>query len=338
MLYSPVPIQVPAGHAFQEVTSFIPSGLALGSAWDSQAGNGVEYTAVLRWQATGAYEVLATRIVDRFGMIVGDDSGLVVFSACNDRSGVSKPLAIIGGTLVDLGAQYPGRTGISGMNAGGAFVGSTQTSGGRFAFVATTSGMSLLPTPSPAYQSHARVITDDGTVYGVWQPDPSAPYRGFVFRGGVSTDLREFLPTAVNQSLGAVGRLSTGNEFTYGSFDLSQSPPVFRPLPLPAPADYSYTFAIDDLGRAAGYCWKGIPATTAYLGFIAEASAAQGLDALLGLPGQVSGLIQAMSRGSRIAGVSSQGPFIADRVTSGASAGTSTKPRLIGPGKLPRRI
>lgn len=336
MRYSPVPLQVPAGHAFQEVTSFTPGGLALGSVWDSQAGNGVEYAAVLRWQPTGAYEVVATRIVNREGLIVGTDDGLVVFSACHDHSGVSKPLAVVGGSLVDLGAQYPGRTGISAMNAGGTFIGSTQTSGGRFAFVATTSGMSLLPTPSPAYHSHARSITDDGTVFGVWQPAPSAPYRGFMVRGGVASDLREFLPTAVNQSLSAVGRLSTGNEFTYGIFDLNQSPLVFRPLPLPAPAEYSHTFAIDDLGRTAGYCWKGFPPMTAYLGFVAEASAAQGLDALLGLPGQVSGLLQALSRGSRIAGISAQGPFVADLVTSGAS--TSTKPRLIGPGKLPRRI
>lgn len=336
MLYSPVPLQIPAGHAFQEVTSFTPNGLALGSAFDSQAGNGAEYAAVLRWQAAGTYEVIATRIVDRYGMIVGTDGGLVVFSACYDRSGVSKPLAIVGGALVDLGAQYPGRTGISGMNASGAFVGNTQTSGGTFAFVGTTSGMSLVPTPSRAYQSNARVITDDGTIFGVWQPDAGAPFRGFVVRGGVASDLREFLPTAVNQTLGAVGRLSTGNEFTYGSFDLNLSPPVFRPLPLPAPANYSMAFAIDDVGRAAGYCWAGLPATTPYLGFIAEASAAQGLDSLLGLPGQVSGRIQAMSRGSRIAGVSSQGPFVADLVASGAS--TSTKPRLIGPGKLPRRL
>jgi hypothetical protein len=336
MLYAPVPLQLPAGHAFREVTSFTPGGLALGAAWDSQAGNGVEYEAILRWQGTGTFEALAARIVNREGMIAGTDGGLVVFSACHDSSGVSKPLAIVEGALVDLGAQYPGRTGIIGMNAHGVFVGKTWTSGGSFGFVATTAGMSLVPTPSRAYQSSARVITDDGTIFGVWQPEPSAPHRGFVVRGGVSSDLREFLPVAVNQALGAVGWLSSGKQYTCGSFDLSASPPVFRPLPLPAPANYSQVFAIDDVGRAAGYCWSGLPATTPYLGFVAEADTAQGLDTLLGLPGQLGGLIQAMSRSGRIAGSSSMGPFVADLVASGAS--TSSKPRLVIPGKRPRRI
>ena len=310
MPYLPTPLQVPAGHAIREVSSFTPQGLLLGTAFDSQAGTGLQYETVTRWSPNGTCTTLAGRMRNIHGRVVGTDDGLVVLSAAFDHDGLPKPLAIVGGVVRDLGSAYPGGTVIARMNATGTFVGTTDSGGRKFGFVATLTGMRPVVTPDPSAESSANIITDDGDVYGTWSPGPGAPRRGFLERNGVAEDLREFLLFAVNTAQLGVGRLSNQPEFALGTFDLRQRPLAYRPVPLPAGQEFMTGPDLDDAGNVAAYCWKGSPAITPYRGFIASGASSELLDALLGLPGQLV-RVTAVSRGGSLAGSLGASHYIA---------------------------
>lgn len=333
MFYSPTPLQSPQDHVLHQATSFTPGGRLLGTAFDSRVGNGQWYETVLRWDAQGAVEALAGRMRNVMGRVVGTNDGLVVFSAAYDHEGDSKPLAIIGGQVIDLGAAYTGPTTVARMNASGAFVGVTGPATQRSAYVATVQGMRLVVTPRPAAESSAAGITDDGTIVGSWRETPGAPWRGYVERGGVAEDLRELQPAAINQSQIAVGRISGGAEFSFGLFDLRQRPPVWQALALPRGAEYMLAHDIDDVGEVAGYSWQGSPASTPYLGFVSAEGAATGLDILMGMPGQVP-RITAMSRAGSIAGPLGAGFFIAH---PGAAPVVATSPKTAVRAPIKRR-
>lgn len=331
MPYQPTLLQVPPGHTILEVSSFTPQGSLLGTALEVQSG--VQYTTVCRWSPSGVVETLANRMRNVYGRVVGGEDGVVVLSAAYDHDGPSKPLAIVAGQVHDLGAAYPGPTGIARMNASGSFVGIVRGATHNFGFVATLTAMRPVVTPDPSAESNASGITDDGLIYGNWRPGPGVPMRGFLERGGVAEDLREFLPVAANESWLAVGRLSTGSEFAYGTFDLRQRPLEYRPVPLPRGQEYMSGALIDGAGNVAGYCWQGSPAATPYEGFVASGGGSERLDVLLGLSGQGIGRITAIGRDGAIAGPFGASHYVARPGAAPVVAAPVKKP----PRPLPRR-
>jgi len=315
---APVRAQVPVNYLIRDIPSFTPGGLALGVTVSAAAPGG-SVVEVARWYPDGRHERLAARIFDYEGSVVGNDAGLVVVGGSLNGSGVPHPLAIVVGAVQDLGGMFPGRARVTRMNASGSFVGWADTPTGPRAYVATTGGMSYVPTPGPAVASSAVGITDAGVIIGNWQPTGGGLLRGFVHRGGVSEDLRELIPVAVNESLVALGK-SSGTD-NYGTFDLRQSPPVWQPLAYPANCTVAQFNGIDDFGQVMASAGN---ITTPLTGYLYDGGRPRYIDDVLAMPG-VGGRFSAIGRGGCLAGVASLGHFL---VYPGAQPVVAARPRI----------
>lgn len=303
MRYQPVRLQPPAGHSLAEMSHFFTPACThvLGIAWDQATKPGTRFS-IVRWDRQGAAEVVLGRLHESHGRVVGNDAGLVVISACRVVDGpAAKPLAFTvgSGLVTDLGAPYPGLTGVNDMNAAGVFVGYSRTLTGSIGFVATVTGMRAVTPPAPAAEVVAKGINDGGVVVGTWT-HPGRPARGFVERGGVTEDLGEFDVTRVNNASIAVACRSADRS-AWGTIDLNQRPYELRPLAVPRRCSgIQMASSIDDRGVVGGYCeWTGFASSQ---GTLLRADASFTVDELVGQPGK-AGFIYGHGRSGAISGV-----------------------------------